>query len=85
MKYFTYILQSDKDDSFYIGSTSDIERRLTEHNFGNNPYTSKKKPWKVIYYEQFDSRSEAIKREKFLKKQRNKEFYIRLINGKQNA
>jgi putative endonuclease len=83
MKYFTYLLQSEIDGSFYIGSTSDIERRLTEHNFGHSPYTSKKKPWKLVYIEEFESKEKAIKREKFLKRQRNREFYERLIN--QNA
>jgi putative endonuclease len=80
MKYYTYIIQSEKDGSFYIGSTSDVERRLFEHNFGHSPYTSKKKPWKLVYCEVYDSKSEAIKREKFFKKQRNKEFYVRIIN-----
>jgi len=78
MNYFTYILQSEIDGSCYIGSTSNIERRLEKHNFGHSPYTSKKKPWKVIYYEEFDSKNEAIKREKFLKKQKNKNFYLKL-------
>jgi putative endonuclease len=81
--YYTYILQSEIDGSFYIGSSSDVERRFIEHNLGQSPYTSKKKPWKLVYKEEFDTKEKAIKREKFLKKQRNKEFYKRLIN--QNA
>jgi putative endonuclease len=43
-------------------------------------YTSKKKPWKLVYFESFPSKSEAIKREIFLKKQRNKDFYDQLIS-----
>ncbi|RPI13885.1 MAG: GIY-YIG nuclease family protein [Ignavibacteriae bacterium] len=85
MKYFTYILQSEIDGSFYIGATSDTARRLLEHNFGHSPYTSKKRPWKIIYTEEFDNKTEAIKREKFLKKQRNKDFYLKLSNNLKNA
>ncbi len=55
--------------------------RLEFHNTGKSTYTSKKLPWKLVYFEKFDDKSEAIKREKFLKKQRNKDFYLRLINS----
>jgi putative endonuclease len=82
MNYYTYIIKSDKDGSFYIGSTSNIERRLLEHNNGHSPYTSKKIPWKLIYLQEFKSKTEAIKREKFLKKQKNKEFYLKLSRSK---
>jgi putative endonuclease len=85
MKYYTYILQSEKDWSYYVGSTSDLERRITEHNNGHSPYTSKKRPWKLFYYEEFSSKTEALKREKFLKKQRNKEFYLKLLGKSENA
>jgi len=85
MTYYTYILQSEKDDSFYIGTTSDVDRRLIEHNNGFSPYTSKKSPWKLVYVEKCESKTEAIKREKFLKKQRNKEFYRKLIDKRKDA
>ena len=84
MKYYTYILQSLKDNSFYIGQTNDLEKRLKNHNDGLSKYTSKKIPWKIVYSEEFDSREEAIAREHFLKKQRNRDFYTRLIEGYYN-
>ena len=80
MTFFVYILQSLKDHSFYIGYTSNLDNRVQEHNEGFTRYTSKKRPWELVYFETFDSKAEAIKREKFLKKQKNREFYERLIN-----
>jgi len=81
MAYFTYILQSLNDGSYYIGSTNDLEARLLKHNTAKSGYTSRKQPWKIVYFETFDSKTEAIKRELFLKKQRNKTFYQRLIDN----
>jgi len=76
-------LQSQKDNSFYIGFTSNLNQRLEYHNYGKSRYTSKKMPWKIVYTENFKTRSEAIRREKFLKKQRNHEFYKKLIKDKE--
>ena len=82
MKYFVYILQSEIDESYYIGYTSNLQNRLTEHNSGKTRYTSRKRPWKLVYREEFQDKSEALKREKFLKKQRNSDFYLRIIDEK---
>ena len=79
--YFTYILQSEVDKSFYIGYTSDLQKRLSGHNAGMSRYTSKKAPWKIVYFESFETKSEAIKRELFLKRQKSRELLIRLIEG----
>jgi len=78
MDYFVYILRSLKDGSFYIGYTSNIDRRLEEHNLGESRYTKKKKPWEIFYFEIFRSKREALKRERFLKKQKNTSFYMKL-------
>jgi len=76
-------LQSQKDNSFYIGFTSNLNQILEYHNSGKSRYTSKKMPWKVVYTEKFEIRSEAIRREKFLKNQKNHEFYMKLIKEKE--
>ena len=65
--YFTYILKSIKDGSFYYGSTLDISARLKQHNSGKVKYTKGHRPWIIHYYEIFESKSEAIKRELFFK------------------
>jgi putative endonuclease len=79
MKYVVYILESQFDGTFYIGYTSDLEKRLSQHNSGKTKYTSRKIPWKVVYREEITTKSEALKRERFLKKQRNRDFYLNLI------
>ena len=81
MKFFVYILESTRDKSFYIGQTKDLNRRLDYHNEGLSRFTSKLRPWKVVYFEEYQTRTEAIKRERFLKNQRNRNFYQSLINN----
>jgi putative endonuclease len=81
-RYFVYILQSSVDHSFYIGYSSDISRRLKEHNDGRSRYTRHKSPWILVYSEEFPSKSDAIRREHFLKAQKNREFYEKIIKRK---
>ncbi len=65
--YHVYLIKSEKDNSFYIGYTHNIQRRLGQHNLGEVTYTRKFKPWKLIYYESFLSLEDAQLREKNLK------------------
>ena len=81
MPHYIYILQSEKDDTFYIGSSADPELRLEKHNSPHKGYTARKQPWKLVYTEEFESKTEALKSENYLKKQKNKEFILRLILG----
>ncbi|NOY94853.1 MAG: GIY-YIG nuclease family protein, partial [Chlorobi bacterium] len=60
---------------------SNIRQRLEYHNSGKSRYTSRKMPWELVYFERFESKTGAIKRERFLKKQKNTRFYLKLING----
>ena len=81
MNFYTYIAYNTKHDKFYIGQTNNLDRRTVEHNLGVSNYTSKYDgEWKLVYYETFDSRSDAMKRERFLKKQKNKKFYRRICD-----
>ena len=66
MKYFVYMLENESK-RHYVGITTDTRRRLIEHNNGSAKSTRPFGPWKVIYTEVFDSRSDACKREWFLK------------------
>ena len=63
-----YILQSDFDGRYYYGYTDrNIEERLNEHNQGKSPYTSKSKPWRIVWYGLFSSKEIAKNFEKYLK------------------
>ncbi len=55
-----YILQSEADNSYYIGHTKNREQRLWEHNFGRTGYSSKKRPWKLIYFEEYSTKKRSI-------------------------
>lgn len=65
--YYVYILQSLKDSSYYTGFTANIETRLKTHNDGSVPYTSKKKPFKLVWYCSFEDKTKALTFEKYLK------------------
>ena len=67
MFYYVYILQSLKNSSLYIGYTSDLRKRLKEHNSGLNQATKSFVPYKLIFYEAFLNRVDAKNREKYLK------------------
>jgi putative endonuclease len=67
MEFYFYILQSEKDGSFYFGQTNNLDDRLKRHNCGSEKYTSKKTPWKLFWYIKVGSRAEAMKLEKKLK------------------
>lgn len=65
--FYTYILQSKKNSQLYVGYTSDLKRRIREHNQGLNFSTNKYMPWEIIYYEACIEESDAKRREKYLK------------------
>ncbi|MBM3894774.1 GIY-YIG nuclease family protein [Candidatus Dependentiae bacterium] len=66
--YYTYILNSLSDPNrFYIGYTSDLKRRLSEHNSGKSIHTNKFLPWKIKNYIAFEQQEKAKNFEKFLK------------------
>ena len=69
MNYYVYILEC-ADETFYVGSTNNLEKRLTAHNSSKSGahYTKIRRPVLLKYFETFVSRSEALKREYALKK-----------------
>ncbi|MDD4332607.1 MAG: GIY-YIG nuclease family protein [Patescibacteria group bacterium] len=79
--YFAYILQSKKDQSFYTGHTDNIERRIKEHNCGKNKYTRNKAPWLLVKQETFLTRSEAMRRERQIKKMKSSKYIKDLIGS----
>ena len=79
--YYVYIIKSLKDDSYYIGHTSDLNKRITEHNRGKSKYTKVKKPWHIIYSETFDTRKDAMQRELEIKKRKSRTYIEKLIKN----
>jgi putative endonuclease len=67
MFYYVYILQSLKNNSLYVGYTSNLKKRLKEHNTGLSQATKPFRPWKLIFYEALLNRIDAKNREIYLK------------------
>ncbi|HEX7017927.1 MAG TPA: GIY-YIG nuclease family protein [Patescibacteria group bacterium] len=79
--YWIYILQSQKNDRYYIGSSNDIERRLAEHNRGKSPYTASTRPWKLVFSKEFATLKAARQFEHSLKKQKSRKVIEELLAG----
>tara|TARA_B100001250_G_C19038720_1_gene460599 strand:- start:214 stop:462 length:249 start_codon:yes stop_codon:yes gene_type:complete len=72
MSYYVYMLKSKGVKSItYVGYTNDIEKRVTLHNSGKGAKFTKGRSWKLIYKEVFKSKSKAISREYYIKKNRS--------------
>ena len=67
MSFSVYILKSKSNNRYYIGSTKNLEKRLNYHNSDRARWTKRYQPWVLVHSESFETRSEAVKREKFLK------------------
>jgi putative endonuclease len=65
--FYVYILQSDMNGNLYIGETTDLKKRIEEHNAGQNSSTKRYLPWSVIFYEAHNNHGDAKRREKYLK------------------
>ena len=82
MWYF-YILQSEKDQDLYFGSTGDLKNRIELHNKGKVISTKSRRPLRLMYYEAFLEESTARKREHTVKSSRGSRFaLLKRINNK---
>ncbi|MBP9103514.1 MAG: GIY-YIG nuclease family protein [Chitinophagaceae bacterium] len=71
---FIYAIKSLSRNYLYVGMTNDLERRIAEHNNGENKSTKAYRPFKLIYSETFPDRISARAKEKYLKSGIGKEF-----------
>ena len=80
--FVVYILFSSKVDQYYVGHTQNMEDRLSRHNSGRSLSTKKGKPWNLVYTETFETRSEAMLREKAIKKMKSRTYLEQLIQNR---
>jgi len=66
-KYYTYVLKSERDGHLYIGLTSNLRKRVNEHNRGKVRSTKGRRPFSLVYREEYENKILARKREIFLK------------------
>jgi putative endonuclease len=79
--YFAYVLRSHKTERFYTGSTSDLAARLSQHQGGLSQSTKHGCPWELVYQEQFSTRAEAVRRERYLKTGKGRDELARILAG----
>ncbi len=81
MIVFLYILRSETTGRFYVGQTRDLQERLVYHNANYSRELKNRGPWKLVYSEEYASRSEAVCRERYIKRQKSRQFIERLVSA----
>ena len=84
---FVYIIYSSSLDKFYIGSTTDLEARLMQHNssFFKQSYTAKTNDWELFYSIECDTLTQSLRIEKHLKQMKSRKYILSLKNNEQKG
>ncbi len=77
--YYTYIIYSESADKYYTGHTHHLDLRLQRHNDGWTRSTKAGIPWKLVYIEEYQLKSEAMKREYEIKHMKSRKYIEDLI------
>ncbi len=81
MRWYVYILKSEKDSKYYIGSTSDVVARVDFHNAGKQRSTKSRIPFILVYKEEYYTKQEALLREKQIKSYKGANAFKKLIDS----
>ena len=79
--FYTYVLKSHKDGKFYTGPTSNLKKRLKEHNSGLVSSTKYRSPFELIYFEACLNKDDAYRRERYLKTGVGKRYIKNRLKG----
>jgi len=77
--YFVYILHSSSRLKYYIGYTADLANRLIKHNSKHKGFTNGVKDWQIVFTEKFQTKQEAISRERQIKSWKSRQLIEALI------
>ena len=77
--FYAYILKSLDKEWYYIGHTSNLKNRISIHNSGSEKSTKPYKPFILVHSEEYNTRSEAFKREQQIKRYRHGDAFKKLI------
>lgn len=73
--HYVYILRSiNSPEKIYVGHTSNLKKRLSDHNCGTTTHTDKYRPWKLAMYLAFEDELKALEFEKYLKSGSGRSF-----------
>ena len=81
MSHSVYILESETSGNYYIGSSENPEKRLQFHNTREKGFTSRYRPWRIIFKKEYESKSEALRAERKIKSWKNRKMIERVISG----
>ena len=79
--FFVYILQSESSNRYYIGQTKTLHERVAYHNANYSRSLKNRGPWKLIYFESFSTRAEAMRRERQIKSWKDRSMIERLVSA----
>lgn len=82
MKSYLYILKSLKNDSYYIGISHDVDKRIKQHNFGNVSATKNKRPYKIVFKQEYNNIASAHRAELKIKSWKRKDFIDKIVEDK---
>jgi len=81
MRFYVYILQSESSGRYYVGQTKDLAKRVAYHNANYSLALKNRGPWKLVYSESYATRSEAVRREMQIKRQKDRRFIDALLSA----
>ncbi len=79
MDYFVYVLRSQTVERYYVGQTGDLSDRLKRHNEGRVRSTRGHRPWSIVYFEKYETRAEAMRREREVKSLKGTARFLKMI------
>jgi predicted GIY-YIG superfamily endonuclease len=81
LKYFLYILKSKRFERYYTGISKDVVKRLEFHNTKEKGFTSRYRPWELVYFKEYENKSDAMKSERIVKSWKSKVMIEKLIKN----
>ena len=81
MPFYVYVLQSVKTGHYYVGQTEHLEERVAHHQANYSKALRNRGPWTLRYWEQYPTRSEAVQRERHIKRQKDRRFIQELLSA----
>lgn len=79
--FYTYVLKCERTKTFYTGTTSNLEKRLEQHNAGHVYYTKSRLPVTLVYFEVCLDKYDAYRRERYLKTGMGKRYLKNRLKG----